>query len=745
MKKPLLVLSLICTLASNAQYTDLLDFAGATNGRHPNGSLMQASDGMLYGMTQNGGAISNNGVLFQYNPSTSTYTKKLDFAGTTNGSFPNGSLMQASDGMLYGMTQNGGASNNGVLFQYNPATSTYTKKHDFNGTDGQYPYGSLMQASDGMLYGMTWQGGASSNGVLFQYNPATNTYTDKIDFAGTTNGRRPEGSLMQASDGMLYGMTSEGGASSNGNIFQYNTATNTLTDKFDFNGTNGLSPYGDLMQASDGMLYGMAYQGGVSTNCTGGCGVLFQYNTATNTYTKKLDFGGAGATIDGRYPYGSLMQASDGMLYGMTSQGGVSNYGVLFQYNPATGTYTDKYDFNSTNGGLPQGSLMQGTDGMLYGMTADGGANNLGVLFNFCVNHPSVSVNSPTICVGTTATLTASGTATTYSWSTSATTATIIVNPTVTTPYTVTGTAANTCTNAATAMVTISPANTAPAICEVSTDSTSNYAYNIIYWDKTLYNNVDSFLVYRYDPISNGYLRIGAVSKASFSAFTDTCFSIAGPNGGNPVYGAWQYKLAIKDTCGNTSPLSAYHSTIYVTENLSNFSWTQYIDSGYSSMPTGYSFLRDNYNTGNFQVLANLGHTASSTTDPNYASYPNANWRIDALGFNCNPTLRLAGNNSVDAAKIKAHSNINNNRTTGIKSHNQAGLTIFSYNNAIITNGTIPQGSQLKVFNALGQVVLTTALQNNIETNLPSGIYTMQVINNEGSIIEIKKCALITK
>ncbi|HEX7414422.1 MAG TPA: T9SS type A sorting domain-containing protein, partial [Bacteroidia bacterium] len=383
-----------CMKQTQAQYTKLLDFADTTNGSQPFGSLMQASDGMLYGITYGGGANAM-GVLFQYNPATNIYTKKLDFSGVTNGSNPRGSLMQASDGMLYGMTTYGGASTNcsggcGVLFQYNPTTNTYTKKLDFAGTtNGSNPAGSLMQASDGMLYGMTHAGGASNLGVLFQYNPTANTYTKKLDFAGTTNGSKTQGSLMQASDGMLYAMTYSGGVSDYGVIFQYNPTTNTYTKKLDFAGvTNGSYPLGSLMQASDGMLYGMTYEGGVYN-----WGVLFQYNPTTNTCTKELDLAGG---INGN-PAGDLMQASDGMMYGMAYIGGASGYGVLFQYNPTTSTYTKELDFSgTTNGSFPTGSLMQASDGMLYGMTEQGGASTncsgsgCGTLFKYGIGAAGI-------------------------------------------------------------------------------------------------------------------------------------------------------------------------------------------------------------------------------------------------------------------------------------------------------------------------------------------------------------------
>jgi len=86
----------------------------------------------------------------------------------------------------------------------------------------------------------------------------------------------------------------------------------------------------------------------------------------------------------------------------------------------------------------------------------------------------------------------------------------------------------------------------APPICMVTTDSSSNYNYNVVEWDKTSYSNVDSFIIYRKDAISSNYLRIGAVSKNALSEFVDTAFNIGGPNGGNPQYSSWFYKLAIR-------------------------------------------------------------------------------------------------------------------------------------------------------------------------------------------------------
>ena len=341
-------------------------------------SFAAQAQNLLWGTSTNGGA-NNNGVLFQYDPN-GTVVKKIDFDSLNTGKNPTGSLVKAADGKLYGLTINGGVSNQGVLFQYDPFTSTFSKKFDFNGiAGGSKPMGQLVLATDGKLYGMTTIGGTKNKGVVFQFDPVTAILTKKIDFEGTSNGAIPKGSLIQGNDGKLYGMTSAGGTSNKGVIFQYDLVSATLTKKFDFTGFfTGAEPHGELLQAADGNLYGLTRLGGAS-----GKGILFQYNLTTSAFTKKLDFNG---TERGAEPYGALIQANDGKLYGLTEDGGASNMGVIFQYDPITSTYSKKLNFNGIdNGSKPSGSFLLAGDGKYYATTSEGGANGNGVLFQYDV------------------------------------------------------------------------------------------------------------------------------------------------------------------------------------------------------------------------------------------------------------------------------------------------------------------------------------------------------------------------
>jgi uncharacterized repeat protein (TIGR03803 family) len=157
----------------------------------------------LYGTTPNGGN-DGGGTINKFIPATNNLivAKSFESITSTNGNNPCASLVKASDGKLYGMTAYGGSSNAGVIFSFDRISSTYTNLKDFDNTNGANPYGSLIQASDGKLYGMTTNGGSSNAGVIFSFDPSSSIYTKLKDFDGT-NGGHPYGSLMQAKDGKL--------------------------------------------------------------------------------------------------------------------------------------------------------------------------------------------------------------------------------------------------------------------------------------------------------------------------------------------------------------------------------------------------------------------------------------------------------------------------------------------------------------------------------------------------------------
>jgi len=197
--------------------TILHSFAGGSgNGTRPYGSLT-LSGSMLYGMTAYGGS-SDRGTVFKID--NNGHVSLRDFAGgIDDGRNPNGNLT-LSGSTLYGMTHQGGEYDAGVVFRINTDGSGFTILHDFAGGtgDGAFPHGSLT-LSGSTLYGMTPDGGAAGDGVIFQINADGSDYTVLHHFGvADGDGAAPYGSLT-LSDSTLYGLTSAGGSSNRGVVF----------------------------------------------------------------------------------------------------------------------------------------------------------------------------------------------------------------------------------------------------------------------------------------------------------------------------------------------------------------------------------------------------------------------------------------------------------------------------------------------------------------------------------------------
>lgn len=354
-------------------FTKKIDFEEQNNECSSfNGSLSLGSNGKFYWMNSYGGA-NGYGALFEYDASASSYTKKIDFGGAVNGGGPSGDLTNMGNGKLYALA-NGGTDSLGVLFEYDITSDTYVKKLDFGLLNIGLPSRSLAKGGNGKLYGTTIYGVANPYGTLFEYEPTTNTLTKKIDFDGAIKGSNP-GGLIFGSNGLLYGVTSEGGINDMGVLFEFNPFTNAFSKKIDFDGLiKGKNPT-RLTLGSNGKLYGMTYEGG-----TNNLGVLFEFNPVNNAFAKKIDFDDV---QKGKNPISGITQGSNGKLYGLTYQGGINNLGVLFEFDPVTNAFLKKIDFDGVQKGSKPRTLTLSSNNKLYGLTSDGGENNKGILFEY--------------------------------------------------------------------------------------------------------------------------------------------------------------------------------------------------------------------------------------------------------------------------------------------------------------------------------------------------------------------------
>jgi uncharacterized repeat protein (TIGR03803 family) len=212
--------------------------ATCPDGRYPFYGLVQAANGDLYGTASLGNPSQpiQGGAVFKITPSgvfTTVYTFCAQ-AGCPDGMAPQGALVQGTNGDFYGTTTSGGANpgvtlnGGGTVFKITP-TGVLTTLHSFcaeNGcTDGYFPYAGLVQATNGNLYGTTENGGTSGDGTIFEITPG-GSFTTMYSFCAETNcadGFFPLASLLQDTNGSLYGTTVVTGANGNfgdGTVFK---------------------------------------------------------------------------------------------------------------------------------------------------------------------------------------------------------------------------------------------------------------------------------------------------------------------------------------------------------------------------------------------------------------------------------------------------------------------------------------------------------------------------------------------
>jgi uncharacterized repeat protein (TIGR03803 family) len=357
----------------SGQYSIIRSLSLSTDGGRPNGKLIEGTDGYLYGMN-NAGGTANGGTIFKINTSGTSYTviKNLTQAP---GIGPYGGLVQATDGALYGTTRQGGTTNDGVIFRIMPTSPyTYTVLRHLNDPDGIAPTGDLIQGTDGYLYGMAPNGGTNNNGTIFRIKMGGTDFKVVRSLSVSVEGGSPTGSLVQATDGNFYGMCYSLNGGYSGSIFRMLPSGTVAVIKKLTGATEGAQPKGGLVQGSDGALYGMTYAGGKYTQ---GTIIRITTNTTSPAFSVLAHLNGAAM---GNVPVNSLTIGKDSTFFGVAQKGGAYNYGTIFKICGGVTTVIKSFN-RTTDGALPASGLLRGKDGNLYGTTTTGGTNGGGTIF----------------------------------------------------------------------------------------------------------------------------------------------------------------------------------------------------------------------------------------------------------------------------------------------------------------------------------------------------------------------------
>ena len=360
------------------------------DGTTPYGELVQARSGVIYGTTFTGGA-NDAGTVYSL---TNGKFALLHAFTIADGQAPAGGLTIGSDGNLYGVTGGGGQYGFGTAFKIT-TKGVYTLLHSFGGpaNDGAYPYlGALAQAADGNFYGTTLQGGAHGLGVAFRMTPAGIVTMLHAFAGGASDGAMPRGQLISGSDGLLHGTTMCGGVADTSNgcggtLYKLSTSgTFAITHRFG----PADAPQAPLLEVG-GSLYGTTSAGGVAN-----AGTVFKASFDGTSFTTLHEFApsafGKPRTADGATPIGRLAHANDGNVYGTTSKGGVNastdpnGDGTIFRVTPL-GVYSVVQSFGASadDGARPYGGLIQAQDGFLYGTTHNGAMQSNGTVYKLAL------------------------------------------------------------------------------------------------------------------------------------------------------------------------------------------------------------------------------------------------------------------------------------------------------------------------------------------------------------------------
>lgn len=384
----------------------LYAFKGDVDGYGPRASLVDVK-GNLYGTTSAGitsgteSCFSGScGTVFAITPSG---TEKLlhVFSGGGDGAGPEGGLVNIND-ILYGTTVQGGPNSCvegyvscGVVFSIT-RRGNVNILHAFSSSEGFNPAAGLIDVK-GTLYGSTElgtgrcavEGFPTGCGVVFSMS-LSGTEAVVYGFKGGSKGFAPQAGLTNVK-GTLYGTTQLGGsagcigiysAPGCGTVFSV-TQHGIGRVLHTFLGHNdGASPSAGLIDV-DGTLYGTTQSGGIA-NCGNGCGTVFSL-TPSGTEKVVHAFKGGG---DGAAPYAGLINVK-GVLYGTTSAGGASNFGTVFEVDPATGKEKVLYSFGGGSDGASPVAALIHINGIFYGTTYSGGAGGItcsggcGTVFSF--------------------------------------------------------------------------------------------------------------------------------------------------------------------------------------------------------------------------------------------------------------------------------------------------------------------------------------------------------------------------
>jgi uncharacterized repeat protein (TIGR03803 family) len=391
---PLFIIALSLVTAT-ATTTDVIFSFAEDNGEYADTDLETDSAGNIYGSTVLGGD-HGSGTVFQLS-STGTgweQTVLYSFTGGADGGEPYKGVTIDRHGNLYGTAVTGGSGGCeggcGVVYKLTQSNGTWNQTviYAFNGgDDGSGPGARVTVDRSGNVYGMTPTGGIYGAGTIYKLQPNAGSYTFQVihTFTGGNDGASGSAGRMLLDHGRLYGAVTAGGMFGSGVVFELTPTTVGEWDfrtLYSFHGQpDGSFPYGALLRASSGKIYGTTYYGGRN-----GLGAVYELSPrSVGEWNERIIYSFQTGS-DGNSPISNLVSDAAGNFYGTTSEGGLGS-GTIFKLAPAGGgrwTESVVHSFaGPPDGGFSYNGMVVDPFGNFYGATVHGGTDDDGSVYQF--------------------------------------------------------------------------------------------------------------------------------------------------------------------------------------------------------------------------------------------------------------------------------------------------------------------------------------------------------------------------
>lgn len=404
---------------------------GLPRGGYPSRSVVRATDGCLWGLT------NDPATLFCFDPKSGMLTTEVELEngdeplacptilpdgqiwfGTHSGihryartgheltmvihrertkpgkkALPKlGELTPDGHGWLWAVTSED--REGGSVCKINIATGEWMQLLTFTGKagafPGRYPYAGLTLGQDGFIWGTTRNGGETDQGTVFKIHAETGEFTCVAQFRlgkEANTGINPESMLVDDGRGFMWGTATYGGVGGTlgrGTIYKVERSTGELSVVVYFTGTDGGAPGGipraHLLRTDPDHFVGVTNFYG-----TGSCGVIYRVDIPTGRYEVLKHLADVAETIEGSEPHGSLVETTDGSLWGTTFYHGANHCGTIYRIDPVTHQIVTKIDFTGKAGSFPgsnpDAGLVSDGHGWLWGTTRSGGASDAGTIF----------------------------------------------------------------------------------------------------------------------------------------------------------------------------------------------------------------------------------------------------------------------------------------------------------------------------------------------------------------------------